>query len=52
VEERIDEMIASKSQIAAEAIGGAEPGEILLTEMDNDTLLRFVKLDLHKATAG
>ena len=51
VEERIDEMIARKSQVAGEAIGGADSGEVLLTEMDNDTLLRFVKLDLHQATA-
>ena len=52
VEERIDEMIARKSQIAGEAIGGENTGEALLTEMDNDTLLRFVKLDLHQATEG
>lgn len=52
VEERIDEMIAGKSQIANEAIGGSDSGEVLLTEMDNDTLLQFVKLDLHQATDG
>ena len=52
VEERIDEMIARKSQIAGDAIGGENTGEALLTEMDNDTLLRFVKLDLHQATEG
>jgi SNF2-related domain/SNF2 Helicase protein/Helicase conserved C-terminal domain len=51
VEERIDEMITRKSQVAGEAIGGDDSGEVLLTEMDNDTLLRFVKLDLHQATA-
>jgi len=51
VEERIDEMIARKSQVAVEAIGGEDSGEVLLTEMDNDTLLRFVKLDLQQATA-
>lgn len=50
VEERIDEMIAQKSQVAGEAIGGEGSGEVLLTEMDNDTLLQFVKLDLHQAT--
>ncbi len=49
VEERIDEMIAQKEQVAKEAIGGAEAGEVLLTEMDNDTLLKFVKLDLQQA---
>jgi non-specific serine/threonine protein kinase len=52
VEERIDEMIASKSRVASEAIGGEDAGEVLLTEMDNDTLLRFVQLDLHQATDG
>jgi len=53
VEERIDDMIERKSRIAGEAIGGAEDsGEALLTEMDNDTLLRFVKLDLRQATEG
>jgi len=52
VEERIDEMIARKSRVAGEVIGGEDPGESLLTEMDNDTLLRFVKLDLHQAADG
>ena len=51
VEERIDEMIERKSQVAGEAIGGGDSGEVLLTEMDNDTLLKFVKLDLQQATA-
>lgn len=50
VEERIDEMITRKVQVAADAIGEGDSGEVLLTEMDNDTLLRFVKLDLHQAT--
>jgi len=50
VEERIDEMIAKKGKIADEAIGGENAGEVLLTEMDDDTLLQFVKLDLHQAT--
>ena len=49
VEERIDEMIARKTRVADEAIGGNESGEVLLTEMDDDTLLKFVKLDLHQA---
>jgi non-specific serine/threonine protein kinase len=50
VEERIDELIARKGRVAEEAIGGSDSGEVLLTEMDNDTLLKFVKLDLHQAT--
>ncbi|MDR3632549.1 MAG: DEAD/DEAH box helicase [Isosphaeraceae bacterium] len=49
VEERIDEMITQKTQVADEAIGGKESAEVLLTEMDNDTLMRFVKLDLRQA---
>lgn len=52
VEERIDELIARKSRVADEAIGGSDSGEVLLTEMDNDTLLQFVKLDLHQASDG
>ncbi len=45
-------MIAAKSRVADEVIGGAGSGETLLTEMDNDTLLRFVKLDLRQAVDG
>jgi hypothetical protein len=52
VEERIDEMITRKRAVAGEVIGGKDSGEVLLTEMDNDTLLRFVKLDLQQATEG
>jgi non-specific serine/threonine protein kinase len=52
VEERIDEMIAQKSKVADEAIGVGDGGEALLTEMDDDTLLKFVKLDLHQAIDG
>ena len=52
VEERIDDMITRKSQVAGEAIGGTGSGEALLTEMDNATLLRYVKLDLQQATDG
>jgi non-specific serine/threonine protein kinase len=50
VEERIDEMIERKRQVAVEALGGEDSGEALLTEMDNDTLLEFVKLDLQRAS--
>lgn len=50
VEERIDEMIAEKRQVASEVIGDGASGESLLTEMDNDTLMKFVKLDLTHAT--
>ena len=50
VEERIDEMIERKSRVAGEVIGGEGSGEALLTEMDNATLMGFVKLDLRQAT--
>lgn len=50
VEERIDEMIAAKRQVASEVIDDNATGESLLTEMDNDTLMKFVKLDLAHAT--
>jgi SNF2 family DNA or RNA helicase len=49
VEERIDEMITRKAQVADEAIGGKDSAEVLLTEMDDASLLQFVKLDLHQA---
>ena len=46
VEERIDAMIAQKSDLARDVVEG---GERLLTEMANDELLDFVALDVHKA---
>jgi len=46
VEEKIDAMLAEKSSLAGEVIDGAE---MLLTEMSDDQLLDFVKLDVHKA---
>ena len=52
IEERIDDMIERKSQVAGEAVGGGEPGEVLLTEMDDATLLKLVALDLNRATDG
>jgi SNF2-related domain/SNF2 Helicase protein/Helicase conserved C-terminal domain len=52
IEERIDEMIAQKRQVAIEAIGDGNSGEVLLTEMDNAMLLRFIKLDLNQASDG
>ena len=52
VEERIDAMIREKSRLASEVIGEQSPGaEALMTEWDNDTLLRFVKLDLASSIA-
>jgi non-specific serine/threonine protein kinase len=49
LEERIDEVITSKSALAEDVLG--EGGERLLTEMSNAELLRFVALDI-KATAA
>jgi non-specific serine/threonine protein kinase len=46
VEERIDALIAQKTDLARDVVEG---GERLLTEMDNDELLEFVALDVHKA---
>ena len=48
VEERIDAMIAEKTSLAGEVIGG-EGRRVLLTEMSNRQLLDFVPLDVHKA---
>ena len=52
VEEKIDEMIARKGRVAGEVIGGEGAGEALLTEMDDDTLMEFVRLDLRQAVDG
>jgi non-specific serine/threonine protein kinase len=48
VEERIDALLASKSNLAEEVLG-RDPGERLLTEMEDQELLRFVALDLTRA---
>ncbi len=46
VEEKIDALIAAKAGLATELLEG---GEVLLTEMDDDALLKMVALDLEKA---
>lgn len=46
VEEKIDALIAAKSDLADELLEGAET---LLTEMNDEALLRLVALDLDKA---
>ncbi|MGA2752109.1 MAG: SNF2-related protein, partial [Verrucomicrobiota bacterium] len=48
LEERIHEVIASKSALAEGVLG--EGGERLLTEMNNSELLRFVALDINAAS--
>jgi hypothetical protein len=50
IEERIDELIAAKRDLAKDLIEGT--GEQLLTEMDTEQLLRFVSLDMTKALAS
>ena len=47
VEEKIDMLIASKQQLSRDLIEGG--AELLLTEMNDETLLRLVKMDLHAA---
>jgi hypothetical protein len=47
VEDKIDELIAQKSGLSRDLLDGG--GEVLLTEMSNDELLRFVALDINKA---
>jgi superfamily II DNA or RNA helicase len=46
VEEKIDALIAAKSELASELLEGAET---LLTEMNDEALLQLVALDLEKA---
>jgi non-specific serine/threonine protein kinase len=49
VEERIDEMISSKQGLADELLN--KDGEARLTELSDEELLRFVALDIGRATA-
>src|SRR6185295_2977915 len=49
VEERIDAMIQSKQAVADQVLQG--DSEVQLTEMSDDELLRFVALDIGRATA-
>jgi non-specific serine/threonine protein kinase len=48
VEERIDELIDSKRRLSEDLLEGG--GETLLTEMNDDDLLKLVALDLHTAS--
>ena len=49
VEERIDQMITNKQAVADQLLG--DEAETKLTEMSDDELLRFVSLDIGRATA-
>ncbi len=48
VEEKIDQLIDSKRQLSQDLLEGG--GEMLLTEMRDDELLKLVALDLHTAS--
>jgi len=48
IEERIDRVIEDKKSLSTEILEGGS--EKLLTEMSNAELLRFVALDLQRAT--
>jgi non-specific serine/threonine protein kinase len=50
VEERIDSLIASKLDIADQLL--KREGETLLTEMSDNELLKFVSLDIQRATTS
>jgi SNF2 family DNA or RNA helicase len=50
VEERIHSLLEEKQALASELL--ADGGEIALTEMKNDELLRFVSLDVNSAVGG
>lgn len=50
MEERVDQLIEEKKTLASELLGRESGADALLTEMDDDALLRFVSLDLHSAT--
>ncbi len=47
IEEKIDELIASKQKLAKDILHHED--EIALTELSDDALLRIVSLDIHKA---
>jgi non-specific serine/threonine protein kinase len=49
VEERIDQMIADKREMADQLLD--QSAEAVLTEMDDQALLDFISLDLNQATA-
>ncbi len=48
LEEKIDAMIQSKQALANELLEGS--GELQLTELNNEELLRMISLDIHRAT--
>ncbi len=49
VEEKIDKLIESKQQLSKDLLEGG--ADLLLTEMNDEDLLRLVALDLNSAQA-
>ncbi len=49
LEERIDEMLRSKQEMTDEILGQDREGEMLLTELPDSELLKFVALDVHRS---
>jgi superfamily II DNA or RNA helicase len=49
VEERIDEMLKDKRALAERVLGAGDDGALRLTELDDDALVRLVRLDLSSA---
>jgi non-specific serine/threonine protein kinase len=48
IEEKIDELITSKQQLAADLLSGS--GEIRLTELGDEELVNLVSLDIDRAS--
>jgi len=49
LEEKIDELIESKQQMSKDILEGS--ADLLITEMNNEELLKLVALDIHAASA-
>jgi SNF2 family DNA or RNA helicase len=49
LEERIDQMIQDKRELADKVLGPSSEGEVMLTEMSDQDLLNFVSLDITRA---
>ena len=49
LEERIDQMIRDKQDLADKILGPTQEGETLLTEMSDQELLKFVALDITRS---
>jgi non-specific serine/threonine protein kinase len=49
IEEKVDALIAGKAALAEDLLGGEGGAEKLLTDMSNEELLDFVRLDIQSA---